>query len=352
MGYNGWSPYVPVAKRRAQAARKVKALRKKGMAIDPVEVEGRKIARTFWGEAWCSHLEGFSDYENRLPRGRTYVRNGSVCHLGVERGRVEAMVSGSQIYDVRVEIDKLSRPRWADVKKRCAGQIGSLLDLLRGRLSKDVMALVTDRNEGLFPQPGEIRLQCSCPDWATMCKHVAAVLYGIGARLDQRPELLFLLRGVDHQELISVEADVVAATTGRGSRRRRIAEGELAEVFDIDMAEAEAELTPRHTAAKVPTRKKSVARKPAPAKKTAPETPGEPPPDSAEAVARLRRRLGLTRDEMARLLGVSAASVANWERAVKPLNLQARTAKALATAAGLTNRQTRSRLSGGKKTNG
>jgi len=178
-----------------------------------VDLEGRKIARTFWGEAWCDHLESFSDYENRLPRGRTYVRNGSVCHLDIAKGEVNAIVSGSELYKVKIAIKTLPQKKWIDVKDRCAGQVGSLLELLQGKLSKSVMAVVTNRNKGLFPLPREISLKCNCPDWAAMCKHVAAVLYGVGARLDMKPELLFLLRGVDHEELISTDAGAMAAAT-------------------------------------------------------------------------------------------------------------------------------------------
>jgi uncharacterized Zn finger protein len=195
MGWYGWRPYVPVAVRQARALKKMEKLSKKGLCIQPVEIAGRKIAQSFWGQAWCDHLEKFSDYANRLPRGRTYVRNGSVCHLEIAEGAVKAMVSGSELYNVNIEIKKLPDKKWASVKKRCAGQIASLLELLQGKLSKSVMAVVTDRDQGLFPHPGEISLHCSCPDWAVMCKHVAAVLYGVGARLDDKPDLLFLLRG-------------------------------------------------------------------------------------------------------------------------------------------------------------
>jgi uncharacterized Zn finger protein len=212
-------------------------LRKKGLNIQPVEIEGGKIARTFWGKAWCDHLESFSDYDNRLPRGRTYVRNGSVCHLDIAKGEVNAMVSGSELYKVRVSIKTLARKRWVDVKNRCAGQIGSLLELLQGRLSKNVMAVVTDRKKGLFPMPREISLRCNCPDWASMCKHVAAVLYGVGARLDESPELLFLLRGADHEELISTEVGVATAAGATKSGRKRIADDALADVFGIEMSE-------------------------------------------------------------------------------------------------------------------
>jgi len=236
MSRYGWPPYVPVAVRRARALKKMEKLRKKGIDIRPVMIEGRKIARTFWGEAWCRHLEAFSDYENRLPRGRTYVRNGSVCHLDIARGKINAMVFGSELYRVKITVKTLSRKKWKDVKKRSAGRIGSLIELLQGRLSDNVMAVVTDRDSGLFPLPGEITVDCSCPDWAVMCKHAAAVLYGVGASLDERPELLFLLRGVDHEELIDTEIGVGVAARARGGRRR-IANHALAEVFDIEMSE-------------------------------------------------------------------------------------------------------------------
>ena len=195
----------------------MESLRKRGVDIQPVEIEGRKIAKTFWGEAWCDHLESFSDFENRLPRGRTYVRNGSVCHLAIAKGKIEAKVSGSEIYNLRIQIKTLPAKKWKAVKRRCAGQIGSLLELLQGNLSDHVMEVVTDRKEGLFPLPGEISFDCDCPDWAVMCKHVAAVLYGVGARLDEKPELLFTLRGVNHEELIDADAEaaVSAATTQR-----------------------------------------------------------------------------------------------------------------------------------------
>ena len=185
MGY-GWPRYVPVAERRAKAAKATQRLAKKGLALKPVRIEGQKIAKTFWGKAWCSNLESYSDYANRLPRGRTYVRNGSVCHLEIDSGTIRAKVSGSRLYDVTISIKALRPEEWEGIKKRSAGEIRSLLDLLGGKLSKEVMAIVTDREHGLFPKPKEIRLECSCPDWADMCKHVAAVLYGVGARLDER----------------------------------------------------------------------------------------------------------------------------------------------------------------------
>ncbi len=231
-----WKPYVPVAQRRRQALAEMNALRKNGAQIQPIEIEGRQIARTFWGIAWCDHLESFSDYANRLPRGRTYVRNGSVCHLAITRGRIEAKVSGSQIYNLCVRIKALPSKKWRAVKQRCAGQIASLLELLQGNLSDHVMTAVTDRDTGLFPLPGEISFDCDCPDWAVMCKHVAAVLYGVGARLDESPELLFQLRGVKHEELVDTDAAaVVTAATSRRGTSKQLAAHELSDVFGIEL---------------------------------------------------------------------------------------------------------------------
>ncbi len=226
-----WRRYVPVAERRAKARREMNKLRKKGRDIQPIEIEGRTIARSFWGKRWCEHLESFSDYANRLPRGRTYVRNGSVCHLAIRTGRIDAIVSGSELYDVTIRIDKLKTTVWKSVKSRCSGQIGSMLELLQGRLSREVMSVVTDRNRGLFPKPGEIRFDCTCPDWASMCKHVASVLYGVGSRLDDRPESLFLLRGVDTEELIATEMTL----PGDSATDDVLADDALAGIFGIDL---------------------------------------------------------------------------------------------------------------------
>jgi len=270
-----WRPYVPVARRRAEARRSTAALRKRGVDVQPIEIEGRGIARTFWGKAWCDHLESLGDYSNRIPRGRTYVRNGSVCHLAVRKGRVDALVSGSEMYSVEVRIRPLGKRIWTAVRKRCAGRIGSLLELLRGDLSDQVMAIVTDRNTGLFPKPKEIEFSCDCPDWASMCKHIAAVLYGVGARLDSKPELLFRLRGVDQEELIAADAEqAVSAVMTQGSSKRLAQDG-LGDVFGIELDHgAVGTKTPRRAAKRKKTvRKKAVRkkvmRKTAPRKKTA-----------------------------------------------------------------------------------
>jgi uncharacterized Zn finger protein len=242
MGWNyEFAPYVSVAQRRREAQRELEKLRKKGLVVLPIEIDGRIIAKTFWGKAWCENLESYSDFENRLPRGRTYVRNGSVVHLEIHAGRISARVSGSELYSVEITIASLPNPHWKCVKSQCAGQIGSLVELLQGRLSKNVMDVVTQRGGGLFPKPAEIKMKCSCPDWAGMCKHVAAVMYGVGARLDDKPELLFLLRKVDHLELIAGAVGAApVAEAGKSRGKKTIAAGDLADVFGIEMAEVEA----------------------------------------------------------------------------------------------------------------
>jgi len=232
--YDEWRPYVSVAERRRKAAKKIAKMTKAGRKVAPVEIAGRNITATFWGDAWCRNLEAYSDYANRLPRGRTYVRNGSVIDLQIEAGRVSALVSGSDIYRVEIEIKPLAKPRWTDIKRQCAGQIDSLVELLKGSISKGVMEIVTRKGEGLFPAPKEISLSCSCPDWATMCKHVAAALYGVGARLDHAPEMLFTLRGVDPTEM--VEAAVAQpAKAGKPRKGRVLASKDLSSVFGVDI---------------------------------------------------------------------------------------------------------------------
>jgi uncharacterized Zn finger protein len=203
MGFYGWRPYVSAAQRRRQAAGEMAKIKKKGQTVSPVVVEGRTIVKTFWGKAWCENLERYSDFENRLPRGRTYVRNGSVIDLQIAPGEIKALVSGSEIYTVRVQVSPVAKARWQSICRDCAGAIDSLIELLQGRLSKGVMERVCRQKTGLFPSPDEIRLSCSCPDWADMCKHVAAVMYGIGARLDLQPDLIFRLHNVDEKELIA-----------------------------------------------------------------------------------------------------------------------------------------------------
>jgi uncharacterized Zn finger protein len=239
MAFYGFRDYVPVAQRRLRALKEAEKLKKRGRVVSPVTIEGRKIAASFWGKAWCDNLERYSDFETRLPRGRTYLRNGSVIDLQIGRGKVEALVSGTEIYKVKVEIAVAAPTRWTGICQDCAGSVGSLIELLQGKLSKNVMERVCREADGLFPTPSEIRMSCSCPDWAGMCKHVAATLYGVGARLDSDPDLLFTLRGVDRAELVSVGADL-PLTRAAAASERVLADDDVAALFGIEIAAPDA----------------------------------------------------------------------------------------------------------------
>jgi len=205
-GYGAFPRYVSVGERRAKALLKARKLEKRGRVLEPVKLEGQRIASSFWGKEWCKNLESYMDLSNRLPRGRTYLRSGAVVDLRLDPGQIDALVAGSSLYEVSVRIDKLARKRWGALIKRCAGRIDSVVELLRGRLSETVLEALVDRRAGLFPAPREIDFTCSCPDYASLCKHIAAVLYGVGARLDKRPELFFTLRSVALEELVAKSA--------------------------------------------------------------------------------------------------------------------------------------------------
>lgn len=355
MSFYGYAPYVPVAVRRAKAQKHIEKLKKKGLKVQPVQLSGRKIADSFWGKGWCEHMESFSDYANRLPRGRTYIRNGSVCHLEVKPGRIEAIVSGSTLYNVSITITPLVKKNWDAVKYSCTGRIASLIDLLRGKLDRGVMEVVSDRKKGLFPLPGEMKFDCDCPDWAGMCKHVAAVLYGVGARLDHSPEMLFVLRGVNHEDLVDVSAAVTGAATS-GTSRRRIAPTGLADVFGVDMADSGTSPLVTPVVSQVKSTKGagkqqasaiSAERAVSPLKKahtrTSPTTSRKrnkipeksqlPDPLTGSIIHSWRSSLNETQSVFAERLGITAASISQWEKKGKhAIGVQARTLLALRRA--------------------
>ncbi len=354
--------YVPVAARRAKAARKVASLRKQGKKVQPVEITGNLIARSFWGKRWCKRMESFSDYRNRLPRGRSYARHGAVCDLAIRAGRVDALVFGTRLYRVSIRIEGLKPAIWKSIKTRCTGQIGSVLELLQGKLSDQVMDVVTDRRRGLFPTPRQIEFDCNCPDWAGMCKHVASVLYGIGNRLDDSPELLFLLRKVDESELIDAEMALPAGAAGADS----LEEGDLSGIFGIDLdtddgpaarsrppKKADRKARQRGGASgpprrrkragqKVPARKgaatkasarkrastKTSGRKRAAKKASAAALPFRP---TGARVRGLRRRSRMSVADFAATLGVSPATVRRWESVRGRLTLRNASYNALQT---------------------
>jgi uncharacterized Zn finger protein len=234
-----WPAYVPVAERRHKAELEMAKLRKKGITVSPVKIEGRLIASTFWGKAWCDNLESYRDYDNRLERGRSYVRNGSVVDLQIAPREVTATVSGSELYKVKVSIGEVPKAQWKSICADCAGGIDSLVELLQGRFAKGVMERICRQGTGLFPKPAEIRFSCTCPDHASMCKHVAAVLYGVGARLDARPELLFRLRAVDENELVADIGQVLPMSKHGPASGKVLETDDMAALFGLDMAGVE-----------------------------------------------------------------------------------------------------------------
>lgn len=332
--YFGFGDYVPVAQQRKDAQATIAKLQKKGKILDPVEPFNGKIAHSFWGMKWCENLDTYADMEYRAQRGRRYVRTGRVCHLEIAPGLVKAMVNGTRLYNVTINVDPIGERQWESIRALCAKNIGSLVELLQGKIADNIMEFVSKQDNGLFPAPGQIHFSCSCPDFALMCKHVAATLYGIGRRLDTRPDLLFTLWGVDPNDLVQAEIDLPEPEAEMGN---------LSEIFgiDLDLGEANAtvvaETRPLETkpisakpaAAKAvsakPTRQKSKTRQ----KTTAPgKPPFNPERPTGKAIKNLRALARLSQTAMASELGVSLGTIARWEHSAS-LRLQTRSVKAL-----------------------
>ena len=271
MSYRGYPRYVSVAEKKAKAANKLKQLKKKTPDIKPVVIKGNALASTWWGKSWNKNLERYADYTNRIGRGRSYVRHGAVLDLKIDSGRVTALVQGStsKPYTVVIDIKGITQAIWQEIKTQCEGQLGSLQDLLAGKFPKDLADIFFNQEKGLFPKPQAISFDCSCPDWASMCKHVAAALYGVGARLDEDPSLFFTLRGVDTKELIAravkdKTSELLEKTKQKSSRV--IDDADLGSIFGIDMDNQpnfseKKKVVPRTGTTKV-QKKKSVAATP------------------------------------------------------------------------------------------
>jgi uncharacterized Zn finger protein len=252
--YYQYPKYVSVAQKKAKAEKKLKALKKKNPGIHPIVIEGRTLAKTWWGKSWNKNLERYADYANRIGRGRSYVRHGAVLDLQIKPGQISAMVmgSGSSPYRVTITIKPVLKKHWRNIKNQCKGKMDSLKQLMAGKFPKTLEDVFTRKGEGLFPAPEEISLDCSCPDWAVMCKHVAAVLYGVGARLDQDPSLFFVLRKADVKDLVSEtvkESKKELLTRSRKKSSRMIEENAgLSDLFGIDLDETDTHLPPNPSA--------------------------------------------------------------------------------------------------------
>ena len=235
--YDGFAPYVSVAEKKAKADKQIAKLKKKNPDLAPILLEGRTIAKSWWGRAWCDNLERYADYESRLDRGKRYVKTGAVIDLSITKGRIQAKVQGSRKtpYKVEIRISPLSEERCQEILQKCGKRVETLEKLLSGDFPEELKELFTQRG-GLFPSSREISFSCSCPDWALMCKHVAAVLYGIGARLDENPSLFFELRGIEMGRFIDVaianRVERMLKNAGRTSGRT-IDEGDIRGLFGI-----------------------------------------------------------------------------------------------------------------------
>ena len=336
-----WYPrYVPVDAQRARIVSEMNRLAASGVKVRPVELRGRTLASSFWGRRWCEHVESFSEYAARLAHGRACVRNGSVCHLSIEPGGVDAMVIGSALYRVTIRIRRLEAAAWMAMRTACAGRVGSLLELREGRVPDDVAKVVTDRDSGLFPQPGDIVASCDCGDGPTLCKHAAAVLWGIGSRLDERPELLFLLRGVDETALIATEAALSRDPVADGGLESGATQGAAASKSADSMtlnaprpAESKASLSAPPLAVSAapsrPVKKTLTYRPPGPADARRRRTPSDLAGEAAgfvptgAMVADLRERCGCSVAEFADLIQVTPTTVRRWETTPGRLNLHA-----------------------------
>ena len=325
MGWYNFGPYVSVAEKKLKAEKLIAKLKKTRPGIQTVCPTGRSLAQSFWGKAWCKHLETYADHENRIGRGRSYVRNSAVCHLAAKEGHLTALVAGSQgqPYEVNVTVRPLPASQWKAIKAASQGRIASMLDLLAGKFPADIMKRAADPENGLFPKLGELKFSCSCPDWAQMCKHVAAALYAFGHRLDQSPELLFLLRGVDPAELIDLQNMAEAATGGDASPLK---DESLSAIFGIELDLGNAEICQKTSRARA---KKVVSRKAAPLPATPPKArpkqskvtrqPFKDPDNPlGQEIKALRQNLKMSQAEFAAALGSALPTIINWETLKEP----------------------------------
>ncbi len=278
--YYQYGRYVTVEEKRARAEKKLNTLKKKNPKIQPVVIEGRNLATTWWGKAWNKNLELYADYANRIGRGRSYVRHRAVLDLQIHPGKVIGLVMGSRStpYQVSITIQPIAKKRWLEIKEQCKGKLDSIRKLLAGELPKELDLLFTQKGKGLFPSPKEIHLSCSCPDWAVMCKHVAAVLYGIGARLDENPSLFFVLRNVDIQDLISetVKESKKDLLTRAKKKSSRIIDDDnsLSDLFGIELEQENLSLSQTWETSKVPKKRKDT-KQPVSRKKTQEHSSGK-----------------------------------------------------------------------------
>ncbi|KJJ83858.1 zinc finger SWIM domain-containing protein [Candidatus Omnitrophus magneticus] len=242
MGWYGFPRYVTLSEKLAKAERSLKQLKKKDPSITPLIVTGTKIVKTWWGKSWIENLKNYADYSNRLGRGRSYIKNGFILDFKIKEGEITSLVQGTrrEPYEIRIKIEPLDNKTWDEIKKHCEGKIESLTELIEGEFPKDLAEIFTRKGQGLFPSPKEIKFGCSCLDWADMCKHVAASLYGVGVKLDTDPKLFFTLRKVEMNDLITEALQNKSKNMLKKANKktsRVIDDSAASKIFDINIDE-------------------------------------------------------------------------------------------------------------------
>ena len=225
-----------------------------------IKLHSKSISNTWWGQEWCKTINVYADYENRLSRGKTYLRQERVQDLTIEDNTITAKVKGkwSDYYNVTIKIRELPRSKSNIIIKK----ISELGSILKGSIPEDCRFLFSIGELGLFPTKDDLIYTCDCPDscggliygsnWnsakeicevdpnnAMLCKHVAAVLYSVGSILDKEPLIIFQLRGINVTKYISEE--IVAQTNNllvglyqRKEEERVIDKSLISDVFGID----------------------------------------------------------------------------------------------------------------------
>lgn len=223
---------------QAKLEKKIARRRQEGEPLQSLLPNAKRdLCTTFWGQAWNRHLVAHAQYQGAMSPARTALRRGQVMDLQITPGEARSVVAHHDLWEVHIHIKPLDEETWSELKTACAGKIGSLLELLDGKLSDEVMREVTHTEHGLFPSPGEIRCRCTCEDESDLCRHSAATLYGVGVKLDESPALLFELRQVNPAELSA------AVTSSMGEwdlpdfaiNAEDLPMGDLSALFGIDL---------------------------------------------------------------------------------------------------------------------
>lgn len=207
-----YTPRMPVARLATLAAERLRELQSNGAELCPVVNKSRKLATNYWGAAWMRHLARCEAGGLNLAPGRSLLRHGSVLDLRLSQGKIAALVSADELYEVELSITPLDDERLEHLKKACYGNIASCVALLEGKVDADVLNMLCADETGVLPEPADWHMYCSCTDWSEPCAHAAAAVYAAGCLIDAEPGLLFTLRGIDVSALLPSEQPLQLAS--------------------------------------------------------------------------------------------------------------------------------------------